>query len=303
MYYNKYLKYKIKYLDLLIKKKGGSNENIINISCKIDKSKKLDINDNKYDKYDIYECFEKNNYLNELEIIKKNDNEIKKSLKQEIEILLAKLRDNKIYENKLNILEKQKKFNKKKLFELLDRNQKLKNKLLKNRKEYDKFRDNFSEISKKKNKNEKEKYQAMVLGLRMKINKLNLEIDKTHKQWSEYNSHIHETYSEEQEKQNKKRLELEDELKKLEDKLSQKNNEINNFKKLNNNYNIVLKKLKVCKSENGCKKDTIDLFNKRLKEINIDVNLYDFLKKNNSNDKYYLKESYKDLLKNKLINN
>tara|TARA_A100000164_G_C21751161_1_gene697074 strand:- start:175 stop:399 length:225 start_codon:yes stop_codon:yes gene_type:complete len=70
MYFNKYLKYKIKYLYLLIKK-GGSNDDIVNISCKINKNNKLNIKDEGYRNFDIFECLDKNNYLNELKKNKK----------------------------------------------------------------------------------------------------------------------------------------------------------------------------------------------------------------------------------------
>ena len=314
MYFNKYLKYKIKYINLLIKK-GGGNENMTNISCKINKNNKLKINDNKYKNYDIFECLEKNNYLNKLEDENKKNEKIKKIFIENEENLLEKLAGNRLKENvlkkdinNLNKLVKKNNVNEKKLFDEKTKNQHLTEQLLKKKNDYENIRNKLLDVFSKININDKQKYNAMIHGLRIKIKALEKDIDEVNKEWSNYNSHIIETTSEVQDTQNIRRKELEKENQRLKQQLKQlegsKNVKISGKKILTKKKDIykkiILSKLEYCKKNHGCKKEIIDGFNQRLNDIELNIDLYDFFLK--KDDIWYIKETYEEILNDKINN-
>jgi hypothetical protein len=325
MYFNKYLKYKIKYINLLIKK-GGGNENMTNISCKINKNNKLKIDDKKYKNYDIFECLEKNNYLNELEDKNEKNEKIKKIFIENEENLLEKLATNTTKENKLkkdirdlNILVKKNNINEKKLLDEKNKNKKLNEQILKKQNDYENIRNQLLIIFDKVNMNEKDKYSAIVTGLRLKIQELSKQIDDSNKGWSDYTTHIIETNSKAENKQNMKRLELEKELNKLKVKLQENEKVLKDLKPVDlpmshhlkktilieqkNLYlEAIKKKLEHCDDPNGCTRKLINLFNNRLHKINrlhnmkLKINLYDFFYKRTGSDKYFLKFDYIKIL-------
>ena len=325
MYFNKYLKYKIKYLYLLIKK-GGSNDDIVNISCKINKNNKLNIKDEGYRNFDIFECLDKNNYLNELKKKQKDDDYIKKSYREELNILLNTLQENTIQKNKLNKdirdlnrLVKKNNINEKKLLDEKNKNKKLHEQILKKKKDYEDIRNKLLIVFNKLNINNEQKYKAMVTGLRIKIDQLTKEINNTNKIWSDYSTYIIETNSEAEKKQNMKRIELEKELKKLKVKLQKNEKQLNVLKPLNvtnelkktilnERKNIYLEAIKMklehCNNRNrGCTKEIIDGFNKRLHDMKLNIDLYDFFYLKKRTDKYFLKFDYKSILDYKIKNN
>ena len=160
MYQTKYLKYKIKYLNLLIKDGGGNvgddSKDTVNISCKINKNKQMNIKDEKYKGYNAYECYEQNVYLNKLKDDLKKDEKIKKIWKDDSDTLLKDIRELKIDKNvlkkQINIGKKreddiQKKNNvfQQRIEECKNKQEKLNNKLTKKIKECDELEKNLKQ--------------------------------------------------------------------------------------------------------------------------------------------------------------